>query len=70
MLWAGQNRPLLAVSITPQRVHVIIRAVASAIWGPGGRGDWGAQVAFLTSTDGRQYTQELTDGIDRYKAGL
>jgi hypothetical protein len=68
--WCRQNRPALAVWMTPDRFRMLIRPGAEAIWDLDGGLRWQEQIAFLESTAGKEYVRRLGEDLKRYVAAL
>jgi hypothetical protein len=68
--WCRQNRPALAVWMTPDRFRRLIRPGAEAIWGVDGGLRWQEQIVFLESTAGKEYFRKLGEGLKRYVVAL
>jgi hypothetical protein len=68
VMWCTQNRPLLAMWMTVDRFQRLMAAVASGLWAGERWNAWTAQVAFLLSADGAEYSRELTERLDALKA--
>ena len=68
--WCRQNRPALAVWMTPPRFRMLMRPVAEAIWGVNGGVRWQDQIAFLESDKGKDYVHKLGENLKKYVAAL
>lgn len=68
--WCKQNRPGLVEWMTPDRFQILMRSAAEATWGMNGGKDWSAQIAFLRSADGAEYTVKFGTALKDYVHSL
>jgi len=54
--------------MTANRFQALMGAVAGTLWSGERASLWSAQVAFLSSTEGRAYSSDLTQRLDALKA--
>ncbi len=64
--WCRQNRLLLVTWMTPTRFQEVLRRVAAATWGMNGGDSWSDQFAFFESKVGKEYFQELSEGLTKH----
>jgi hypothetical protein len=67
MDWCRMNRPHLKGWMTFERWRALMLTAATAVWGMNGGVDWGDQVAFLNSDQGKEYTASVIAAFVKYR---
>jgi hypothetical protein len=70
MDWCRMNRPHLKEWMTFERWRALMLNAATAVWGMNGGVDWGDQVAFLNSDQGKEYTASVMAAFVKYRDAL